>query len=95
MKKTFTKQAVKWILIIGCINATIPFVLSAFGRDPVTELGIAWITEIVAVILGYLIKSFNENKQAAIQRHQDFVAGLGQEQETPQDTSISETEDGT
>lgn len=73
---TFTKKAVKGLLIVGVINGTIPFVLAALGRDPVAELGIAWITEIVAVILGYLVKSFNENRQIAIQRHEDLVAGI-------------------
>lgn len=76
MPKTFTKRAVKWLLIIGVINGTVPFILAALGRDPVAELGIAWITEIVAVIIGYLIKSFKENKQIAIQRHEDLVAGI-------------------
>lgn len=76
MTQTYTKKAVKWMLIVGAINATIPFILAAFDKNPVSELGIAWITEIVAVILGYLLKSFKENKQKAIQRHQDLVAGI-------------------
>ena len=76
MPKTYTKKIVKWMLIIGSINGTVPFVLAAFGRDPVAELGIAWITEIVAVIVGYLLKSFQENKQKAKQRHDDLVAGI-------------------
>ena len=48
--QTYTKKAVKALLIIGVINAEIPYVLSLLGRDPVTELGIAWVTEVVAVI---------------------------------------------
>lgn len=80
MTKTYTKKAVKWMLIVGSINATIPFILAAFDKNPVAELGIAWITEIVAVILGYLLKSFKENKQKAIQRHQDLVAGISDDE---------------
>lgn len=76
MKTTFTKLAVKILLIVGVINAIIPYVLAAFGKDPVTELGIAWITEIVAVILGYMTKSYKETKQEAIQAHEDFIAGM-------------------
>lgn len=78
MTTTFTKKAVKWMLIVGSINAMIPFVLSAFGKEPVRELGIAWVTEIVAVIVGYLVKSFRENKEAAKQRHEDLVAGISE-----------------
>ena len=59
---TFTKIAVKWLLILGALNGMMPFILSATGHDPVPELGIAWITEIVAVILGYLCKSYFETK---------------------------------
>lgn len=59
---TFTKIAVKWLLILGAINGMMPFVLSYTGHEPVSELGIAWITEIVAVILGYLCKSYFETK---------------------------------
>ncbi len=78
MPKTFTKKAVKWLLIVGVINGMIPVGLAAWGRGRVAELGIAWITEIVAVIIGYLVKSFRENKQIAIQRHEDLVAGIGE-----------------
>lgn len=98
MNKTYTKQAVKWMLIVGSINGMLPFVLSAFGREPVTELGIAWITEIVAVIIGYLIKSFKENKQKAIQRHDDLVAGIQEGYEeihSPETIINEETEEET
>lgn len=92
MGKTFTKRAVKWMLIVGAINGMLPFVLSAFGKDPVAELGIAWITEIVAVIIGYLVKSFKENKQQAIQRHEDIVAGINDDSFTC-NTESEEMED--
>ena len=74
--QTYTKKAVKWMLIVGTINGTMPFVLSFLGKDPVSEMGVAWVTEVVAVIIGYLVKSFKENKQKAIQAHEDFVAGM-------------------
>ena len=62
-RRTFTKRAVKALLFIGVINATIPYVLAAFDKSPTETLGIAWITEIVAVITGYLCKSYFETKQ--------------------------------
>ena len=61
--KTYTKIVVKWMLIIGVINSEIPYILSALGKDPCISLGISWITEIIAVILGYLIKSFLGKKE--------------------------------
>lgn len=70
--KTYTKRAVKALLVIGVISANIPFVLSAFGKDTVEALGIAWITEIVAVILGYLCKAYFETKQKRKQDLEDF-----------------------
>ena len=63
-KKTFTKRAVKWLLILGIINGTFPFALSACGKEPCTDMGIAWVTEIVAVILGYMCKAFFETKES-------------------------------
>jgi hypothetical protein len=61
---TFTKRAVRWLLILGTINGMVPFLLSAFNREPCTDMGIAWITEIVAVILGYMCKAFFETKES-------------------------------
>lgn len=62
-ERTYTKTAVKALLIIGVINAEVPFILSAFGKDPVVTLGVAWITEIVAVILGYMLKAYFAKKE--------------------------------
>ncbi len=74
-RKTFTKIAVSWLLIMGVVNGTMPFVLSFFGKEPVDGMGIAWITEVVAVILGYLCKSYFETKQEAKQSLEDWQAG--------------------
>lgn len=72
---TYTKKAVKALLVVGVINAEIPYVLSLFGKEPVAELGIAWITEIVAVILGYMCKAYFEKKQQKKQELDDYKAG--------------------
>ena len=82
-KWTFSKKAVVGLLIIGAINGTLPFLLSYLDKDPVTQIGVAWITEIVAVILGYLLKSYKENKQKGIQNHSDFEAGMFDDQTNP------------
>jgi len=68
-KRTYTKRAVKALLIIGAINGTMPFILAFLGKDTASEVGIAWIVNVVAVILGYLVKSYFETKQ---ERKQDL-----------------------
>ena len=69
--QTYTKKAVRALLVIGTANAEIPYILAYLGRDPCAELAIAWITEIVAVILGYLCKAYFETKQAEQVRLQE------------------------
>lgn len=75
-RRTYTKRAVKALLIIGVISAEVPFVLSFCGKEPTAELGIAWITEIVAVILGYLCKAYFETKQERKQDLEDCKANM-------------------
>ena len=79
-EKTYTKRVVKALLVIGVISAEIPFVLSAFGKDTVEALGIAWITEIVAVILGYMCKAYFETKQQRKQDLEDFKANFTEDE---------------
>lgn len=78
-KKTFTKVAVKALLIIGVIDANIPFVLALLEKDPCREIGLAFITEIVAVILGYMCKSYFETKQEKRQELAEYTAGMREE----------------
>lgn len=80
-RKTYTKTAVMWLLILGAINGTMPFVLSFFDKAPVDAIGIAWITEIVAVILGYLCKSYFETKQEHKQALEEWQAGMEENDE--------------
>lgn len=75
-RRTYTKRAVKALLIIGVISAEVPFVLSFLGKEPTAELGIAWITEIVAVILGYMAKAYFETKQERKQNLEDYKANM-------------------
>ena len=78
-KKTFTKVAVKALLIIGVIDANIPFLLAFLEKDPCREIGLAFITEIVAVILGYMCKSYFETKQEKRQELAEYTAGMKEE----------------
>lgn len=73
-KKTYTKIVVTCLLIIGVINSELPYVLSFLDKDTAEAIAIAWITEIVAVILGYMCKSYFETKQERKQDLEDFLA---------------------
>lgn len=85
-RMTFTKRAVKWLLILGAINGTAPFILSAFEKDPVAEIGIAWITEIVAVTLGYLLKAYFETKSEKKQDLENYKAVMRYEDDADNDS---------
>lgn len=74
--ETYTKRKVTFLLYVGVIGAFLPYLLSAFGKDPVEAIGLAWITEIVAVILGYLTKSYKETKQERKQNLDDYKATM-------------------
>lgn len=63
MKVQTTKKIAKVLLVVGCINATIPYFLAAGGRECPEELGIAWITEVVAVALGYFVRGYKDTKE--------------------------------
>ena len=78
-RRTYTKKAVKALLIVGVLNVEIPYLLAYLGREPCTELAIAWITEIVAVILGYLCKAYFETKEQEKNKLQEKRLEKGQE----------------
>lgn len=61
---TWTKKITKYLLIVGVVNGTAPFILSVFDKEPCVEMGIAWITEIVAVSLGYFVRGFKDTKES-------------------------------
>lgn len=79
--RTYTKQAVKALLVIGVIDANIPYILALVDKDPCIELGHAFITEIVAVILGYMIKAYLETKSERKQELEEFQAGMNQQED--------------
>lgn len=63
-KSTYTKIAVKVLLAVGVINSEASFILAAFGKENCSDISIAWITEVIAVILGYMCKAYFETKAA-------------------------------
>ena len=72
-RNTFTKRAVKALLVIGIINSEIPYILAAFGKETGEAIALAWITEIVGVMGAYMCKSYFETKQERKQDLEDFV----------------------
>ena len=60
-KTTFTKTWVNRVMWFSCIWVTWSFVLATIGVENIAEtLGIAVITEIIAVCIAYFIKSVVE-----------------------------------
>ena len=68
---TMTKALVPALLMIGIVGGYMPYILAWYGRDVPESMGIAWVTEIVATILGYLCKAYFESKQEGIQASTD------------------------
>lgn len=63
-KTTFTKKWVNRLLWLSCLWVTLSFVLAFMGRENIAEtLAITALTEIVAVCLGYFLKSYAETKE--------------------------------
>ena len=59
--RQYTKKWVDIILTVSLIDVQLCFVLAFLGKDQIAEtLGIAIITEIVAIGLGYMLKAFFE-----------------------------------
>lgn len=63
--KTYTKILTKHLIWIGIVGGFIPYILSFCDKEPAVELGIAWITEVVAIGLGYFVRGFKDTKAMA------------------------------
>ena len=59
-----TKRITRTLLIIGVIGGLMPYVLAVFDKQPVESMGIAWVTEIVAVCLGYFVRGFKDTAES-------------------------------
>ena len=76
-KRTFTKQAVRAILIVAIIDIQLSYALAFLGREQIAEtLSITVVTEIIAVMLGYFLKAYSETReekrQALSEKRQEF-----------------------
>ncbi|KXL54427.1 hypothetical protein CLNEO_05330 [Anaerotignum neopropionicum] len=63
-KRTFSKQAVKWILIAALFDLQLSYLLAFLGREQIAEtLSITVVTSLIGVMLGYFMKSFKETRE--------------------------------
>lgn len=63
-KKTFTKRAVKAILLIALADLQLSYVLAFLGREQIAETLSGDICNvIIGTIVGYLAKSYFETKE--------------------------------
>lgn len=61
---TFTKKCVGIILIVALADIQLSYLLAYLGRPEIAQtLSITIVTEIIGVMTGYFIKSYNETKQ--------------------------------
>ena len=77
---TWTKNITRILLIVGVVEATAPYILSAFGREPCETMGAAWVTEIVAVALGYFGRGFKDTKESEkVRLYEDYQTNLNED----------------
>jgi len=79
-KLTFTKKWVAIILIVALIDIQFSYILCYLGRsEAAITLSITIVTEIVGVMTGYFVKSYNETKQEKLQecRQKELLEPIG------------------
>lgn len=61
---TFTKTAVKWILVLSLLDLQLSYILAFLGRVEIAEdLSSTVATAVIGVMLGYFMKSFFETRE--------------------------------
>lgn len=85
-ERTFTKKLVMVMLVVGVINSEIPYLLALAGRDPVVDIGRLWITQIIAVIVGYYIKSyFGKKEEENVRLKETYLYNNGDDESSSSD----------
>ncbi len=52
------------ILSVAVVDLQLSYILAFMGKEIAETLSVAIVTEIVAVVLGYFMKSFSETREA-------------------------------
>lgn len=63
-KYQMSKVLTAVIIVTALIDLQLSYILAFMGKEIAETLSVAIVTEIVAVVLGYFLKSFNETKEA-------------------------------
>lgn len=58
---TYTKLLVSLVVVHGMVMTTLSYILSAFGHDPVQNVSVAIITEIIAPVVTFLVTNVVQN----------------------------------
>lgn len=63
-KYQMSKVLTAFILIVAIVDLQLSYALAFMEKETAETLSIAIVTEIIAVVLGYFIKAFQETKEA-------------------------------
>lgn len=78
------------ILFVALIDLQLSYILAFMGKEIAETLSVAIVTEIVAVILGYFIKSFNETKE---EKRMKLENAKFKNEKTERDGTVPESEE--
>lgn len=65
---TYTKALLTFLAVSCVVGSLFPYFLSAMGKEPCIELGIAFVTGTLVLFVAYAIKAYKGKKQAEITR---------------------------
>ena len=73
-RMTFTKRMMVVLLLVGLADIQLSYILALLGRDPVIELSIAIVTEIIGVSIAYIVKSyFGKKEEERVRFERDLI----------------------
>lgn len=77
-------------LFVALIDLQLSYILAFMGKEIAETLSVAIVTEIVAVILGYFIKSFNETRE---EKRMKLENAKFKNEKTERDGTVPESEE--
>lgn len=78
------------ILFVALVDLQLSYILAFMGKEIAETLSVAIVTEIVAVILGYFIKSFNETRE---EKRMKLENAKFKNEKTGRDGTVPESEE--
>lgn len=89
-KLQMSKVLTALILFVALIDLQLSYILAFMGKEIAETLSVAIVTEIVAVILGYFIKSFNETRE---EKRMKLENAKFKNEKTERDGTVPESEE--